>query len=144
MYFTSLQTVSGSPYLLVFPPNSVCLDKAAGASSATMISSTNCTFSALLNVSSLRRASNSALVLTLYEAVAFLSLVNVFKSWVYSLRRKRVKWANCNSEGGPTYHEATLLYFLCIPLINLSIVYPSLFNTKMIGVNLFVITVDSS
>lgn len=52
------------------------------------MSSTSCTFSARLNVSSLRRASSSALVSTLYEIVASLSLVKVFKSWVYSLGKK--------------------------------------------------------
>jgi hypothetical protein len=78
-------TTSGSPYLLVFPPNSVCRVRIRGASSAGMMSSTNCIFSALLNVSSLRRASSSALVLTVCETVASLLLVKVFKSWVYSL-----------------------------------------------------------
>jgi hypothetical protein len=39
---------------------------------------------------------------------------------------------------------ATLLYFLCIPLMNLSMVYPLLFKTKTIGVNLLVTIVDSS
>lgn len=91
---SSLQTTSGSPYLFVFPPNSVCLDKAAGASSGSMISSTNCIFSAFWNVSFLRRASNSALVLTVYETVASLSRVKVFRSWVYSLRRlKGRQWS---------------------------------------------------
>ena len=52
-----------------------------------MMSSTNCIFSALLNSSSLRRASNSDFVLTVYETVISLPLVNVFKSWVYSLQR---------------------------------------------------------
>ena len=74
--------------MLVFPPSSVCLDKATGASSASMMSSTNRILSALPNSSSLRRASNSALVLTVYETVASLLLVKVFKSSVYSLQRK--------------------------------------------------------
>jgi hypothetical protein len=60
------------------------------------MSSTNCIFSALLNVSSLRRASSSTLVLTVYETVASLLLVKVFKSWVYSLRR-RLK--DCHASG---------------------------------------------
>jgi len=45
---------------------------------------------------------------------------------------------------GKTYHMATSLYFLCMPLMYLSIVYPLLFNTKTIGVNLLVTIVDSS
>ena len=58
------------------------------------MTSTNCAFSALLNFSSLRRASSSVLVLTVYEIVASLFLVKVFKSWVYSL------------QGGPSaFHE---------------------------------------
>lgn len=43
-----------------------------------------------------------------------------------------------------TYHEATSLYFLFIPRMSLSMVYPLLFRTKTIGVSLLVITVDSS
>ena len=65
-----------------------------------MIISTNCIFSAFVNASSLRRASNSALVLTVYETVASLSLVKVFKSWVYSLQKGQ-KLVKC-SKGGLT------------------------------------------
>ena len=39
---------------------------------------------------------------------------------------------------------ATLLYFLCIPLMYFSMVYPLLFKTKTIGVNLLVTIVDNS
>ena len=42
------------------------------------------------------------------------------------------------------YHEAMLLYCLCMPLMYFSMVYPLLFRTKTIGVNLWAITVDSS
>ena len=39
---------------------------------------------------------------------------------------------------------ATLLYCLCIPLMNFSMVYPLLFKTKIIGVNLLVTIVENS
>ena len=55
-----------------------------------------------------------------------------------------MSWAGYASGDGGAYHIAMLLYFLCIPRMNFSIVYPLLFKTKIIGVNLLVTIVDNS